>query len=64
MINRRTKSYEYTDDQPPSSPIAPPPIVIKIPDMRELVQAVQLSRLQKNESVTILSPKTKFLIIS
>ena len=47
-INRRTKSYENADDHRQARPsIAPPPIVIKIPDMTELVQAAQLSRLQK-----------------
>lgn len=54
ILNRRTKSYECADEHPPPSPtppIAPPPIIIKIPDMRELVQAAQLSRLQKNKSV-------------
>ncbi len=47
VINRRTKSYEYAEE---SSPIAPPPIIIKIPNMRELVQAAQL---QNNELVNI-----------
>jgi hypothetical protein len=48
VVNRRTKSYEYADDHRPSViSIAPAPIVIKIPDMTELVQAAQLSRLQK-----------------
>ncbi len=47
VINRRTKSYEYADDRRPSAvSIAPAPIVIKIPDMTELVQAAQLSQLQ------------------
>jgi len=47
VINRRTKSYEYADDRRPSVvSIAPAPIVIKIPDMTELVQAAQLSQLQ------------------
>jgi hypothetical protein len=46
-VNRRTKSYEYADDHRPSPPsIAPAPIVIKIPNMAELVQIAQLSRLQ------------------
>jgi hypothetical protein len=58
MVNRRTKSYECADEPLPSvSPVAPAPIVIKIPDMRELVQAAHLSRLQKKESVTISSVK-------
>jgi hypothetical protein len=49
VVNRRTKSYEYADDRRPStSSIAPPPIVIKIPDMTELVQAAQLSQLQQS----------------
>ncbi len=42
-INRRAKSYEY--DQPSSS-VAPPPIIIKIPNMSELVQAAQLVNIQ------------------
>lgn len=47
VVNRRTKSYEYADDRRLSAvSIAPPPIVIKIPDMTELVQAAQLSQLQ------------------
>jgi hypothetical protein len=47
VLNRRTKSYEYDDDRRPSVvSIAPAPIVIKIPDMSELVQAAQLSQLQ------------------
>ena len=58
VVNRRTKSYECADEPPQAaSSIAPAPIVIKIPDMRELVQAAQLSRLQKKESVTISSLK-------
>lgn len=40
LNNRRTKSSETSDDCP--TPIAPPPIVIKIPDMRQLVQAAKL----------------------
>ena len=45
--NRRTKSYENADDHRPARlSIAPPPIIIRIPDMAELVQAAQLSRLQ------------------
>ena len=42
VTNRRTNSYETSDDCP--TPVAPPPIIIKIPDMRELVQAAQLSQ--------------------
>ena len=51
-VNRRTKSYEYADDHRPArNSIAPPPIIIKIPDMSELVQAAQLSRFhQRRES--------------
>jgi hypothetical protein len=53
VVNRRTKSYEYADDRRPSeASIAPAPIVIKIPDMSELVQAAQLSQLQnRRESI-------------
>ncbi|CAF0802048.1 unnamed protein product [Rotaria sordida] len=52
-INRRTKSYEYADDHRPSiSSIAPPPIIIKIPDMTELVQAAQLSQLKNRRENT------------
>jgi hypothetical protein len=50
VINRRTKSYEYAEESSLPSPIAPPPIIIKIPNMRELVQAAQL---QNNELVNI-----------
>jgi hypothetical protein len=57
VINRRTKSYECAEEQSPPSPIAPPPIIIKIPNMRELVQAAQLSQLQNNELVNILFEK-------
>lgn len=47
VVSRRTKSYEYADDRRPSTvSIAPAPIVIKIPDMSELVQAAQYSRMQ------------------
>ena len=47
VVNRRTKSYEYANNRRPStSSIAPPPIIIKIPDMTELVQAAQLSQLK------------------
>lgn len=46
-VNRRTKSYEYADEHRSARPsIAPPPIVIKIPDMTELVQAAQFSQFQ------------------
>jgi len=46
-VSRRTKSYEYADERRPSAvSLAPAPIVIKIPDMSELVQAVQLSQIQ------------------
>ncbi|UJR13259.1 hypothetical protein I4U23_000280 [Adineta vaga] len=48
VVNRRTKSYECAEEHHTSSPIAPPPIVIKIPDMSQLVQAVQLSQLDQN----------------
>jgi hypothetical protein len=53
-VNRRTKSYEYADDRrrPSVVSIAPAPIVIKIPDMTELVQAAQLSRLQNRREST------------
>jgi hypothetical protein len=52
-VNRRTKSYEYADEHSPStSSVAPAPIVIKIPDMTELVQAAQLSRLQNRREST------------
>lgn len=44
-INRRTKSYENADEHRQTRPsIAPPPIVIKIPDMTELVQAARLQK--------------------
>ncbi|CAF1098541.1 unnamed protein product [Adineta steineri] len=54
VVNRRTKSYEYADDRRPStSSIAPAPIIIKIPDMSELVQqAAQLSQLQNRRLST------------
>jgi len=60
VINRRTKSYECAEEQ---SPIAPPPIIIKIPNMRELVQAAQLSQLQNNELVNILFKLNYFIQI-
>jgi hypothetical protein len=48
--NRRTKSYENADDHRTArTSIAPPPIVIKIPDMTELVQAAEFSRLHKRQ---------------
>jgi hypothetical protein len=47
LINRRTKSDECAGEHQPPSPVAPLPIIIKIPDMRELVQAAQLSQLVK-----------------
>jgi hypothetical protein len=63
-VNRRTKSYEYADDRRPStSSIAPAPIVIKIPNMNELVQAAQLSRLQ-NRRETIDMVNYLFLFLS
>ncbi|CAF1273526.1 unnamed protein product [Adineta ricciae] len=53
VVNRRTKSYECADERRPStSSIAPAPIVIKIPDMSELVQAAQLSRIQNRREST------------
>lgn len=57
VINRRTKSYEYDAEErrPSTASIAPPPIVIKIPDMTELVQAAQFSQLQnRRESVDVV----------
>ncbi|CAF3851043.1 unnamed protein product [Adineta steineri] len=47
-INRRAKSYECAEDYHPSSPVAPPPIIIKIPDMNELVQAAKLDEYRQN----------------
>ncbi|CAF4852276.1 unnamed protein product, partial [Rotaria socialis] len=53
VVNRRTKSYEYADDHRQlTSSIAPPPIVIKIPDMAELVQAAKLSQLKNQRDST------------
>ena len=60
-INRRTKSYEYADDRRPSaSSIAPPPIVIKIPDMTELVQAARLQ--SRRESLDMVKFQIHFLL--
>ena len=57
-VNRRTKSYEKDDEH--RSSIAPLPIVIKIPDMSELVQAAQLSRLQHpRESVNMVELRVR-----
>jgi len=45
IVNHRTNSDDASEgDKHPSTSIAPPPIVIKIPDMTQLVQAVQLSQ--------------------
>ncbi|UJR34105.1 hypothetical protein I4U23_021513 [Adineta vaga] len=53
VVNRRTKSYECADDRRPStSSIAPAPIVIKIPDMTELVHAAKLSCIQSRREST------------
>ncbi|CAF4655691.1 unnamed protein product [Rotaria sp. Silwood1] len=53
VVNRRTKSYEYADDHRSLiASVAPPPIVIKIPDMTELVQAAQLSQLKNRRGNT------------
>lgn len=65
VVNRRTKSYEHADDHPPSnSLIAPPPIVIKIPDMTELVQAAQLSQLKnRRESTEMVKLILKIIVL-
>lgn len=57
-VNRRTKSYEYADEHRQTRhSIAPPPIIIKIPDMSELVQAAQFSCLrERKESTDLVSP--------
>lgn len=45
IVNHRTNSDDVNElDKHPSTSIAPPPIVIKIPDMTQLVQAAQLSQ--------------------
>ncbi len=64
VVNRRTKSYEYAADRSPSSSsIAPAPIIIKIPDMSELVQAAQLSRLKnRRDSTEMVKSKLVFRI--
>lgn len=62
VVNRRTKSYEYADDHhTETSSVAPPPIVIKIPDMTELVQAAQLSRLNSRRESTQMVNTLKFI---
>ena len=61
--NRRTKSYENADDR--RSSIAPPPIVIKIPDMSELVQAAQLSQLKnRRDSGNLVKREMKIFIFN
>ncbi|CAF1397408.1 unnamed protein product [Adineta ricciae] len=49
VVNRRTKSYECAEEHHSSSPIAPPPIIIKIPDMSQLVQAAQLEHKKRKD---------------